>query len=90
MVTLHKFLYFRKMEYKTFKRYVRMAGLEIKEFAGFIGVNHRSISNYSRQGRVPEHLAIIVFMMVELSRLDVDIKDVFAKLDRSEKQSHAD
>lgn len=70
------------MEYKTFKRYVRMAGLEIKEFAELIGMNQRSISNYSKSGVVPGRVAIIALMMVELERHGVGIERVLEKLDQ--------
>ncbi|WP_139366651.1 XRE family transcriptional regulator [Trichlorobacter thiogenes] len=74
------------MDYETFKGYVRKSGLELKEFAGLIGMNHKSVSNYSKLGEVPKHVAIIVFMMVELGRLDVDIMVLFAKLEKTEQQ----
>lgn len=70
------------MDYKTFKGYVRRTGLEIREFAELVGMNQRSVSNYSKTGVVPEHLALIVFMMVELDRCGADLKEVFARLDK--------
>ncbi len=67
------------MDYQTFKLCVRRAGMEIKDFAGMVGLNHRSISNYSKRGEIPMHLAIMAVMMVELVKQDVDLKAVFAK-----------
>jgi len=70
------------MNYETFKVHVRKAGFDLRQFASLIGMNHRSISNYSRHGSVPEHLALISLLMVELERRDVDVKGIFAKLDQ--------
>lgn len=69
------------MEYESFKRCVRRAGFNLKELASIVGMNHRSISNYSKHGEVPQYLAMIALMMVELDRRDVDIKAIAAKLD---------
>lgn len=73
------------MDYEAFKVYVRMAGLEIKEFASLVGMNQKSISNYSKRGTVPEHLALMALMMVELARFEA-IKEVFAKFDKHRKR----
>lgn len=62
------------MTYETFKINVRKAGLNLRQFASLIDMNNRSISNYSRQDSIPEHLALISLMMVELERRDVDLK----------------
>lgn len=69
------------MTYKTFKEQVRKAGLGIKEFAALVGMNHKSLSNYSKREAMPEHLALISLMMVELERRDADLRVVFAKMD---------
>lgn len=71
------------MDYQTFKVYVRKAGLGIKEFAHFAGMNHKSISNYSKRDEVPSHLALLVLMMVELVHLDVDLNNVLKKLEKN-------
>lgn len=69
------------MDYGTFKDNIRRAGLGIKELAGYIGMNHRSISNYSKTGVVPDHLAIIAVMLMELKRRDVEVRDILKKID---------
>ena len=71
------------MDYKTFKVYVRRAGLGIKEFAHLAGMNHKSVSNYSKRGEVPTHLALLALMMVELVQLDVDLNQILTKLEKS-------
>ncbi len=78
---MFKFMYYMTMDYRTFKKHVSSAGLEIKEFAKLMDMNHRSISNYSKCGKVPDQLALIVLMMVELWRHGIDCKEIFAKLD---------
>jgi predicted transcriptional regulator len=81
-------MYYIYMDYETFKACVRRTGLEIKEFAGLIGMNHRSISNYSKSVAIPEHLALIVLMMVELRKHDIDYKVIFDKLNKMGRQAH--
>lgn len=78
-------MYYKNMDYETFKGYVRKSGLELKEFAELIGMNHKSVSNYSKR-EVPKHIALIAFMMVELGRHDIDFMKVFVKLDYVEQQ----
>lgn len=68
------------MEYDVFKRYVGKAGFTLKEFAVIIGMHHRSISNYSTQPNVPQHLALMALMMVELDKRDVDVKAIAEKI----------
>lgn len=86
MYKIHIFVYNANMDYGTFKDNVRRAGLGIKELAGYIGMNHRSISNYSKAGVVPDHLAIIAVMLMELKRRDVEVKEIFEKIDRQGRQ----
>jgi hypothetical protein len=68
------------MDYVTFKDCIRRSGFGIKEFAELIGMNRKSISNYSSRTTVPEHLALIALLMVELEHRDVNIKEIVAKL----------
>jgi hypothetical protein len=80
------------MDYGTFKKFVYKAGFEIREFAGLLGMNHRSISNYSGEEAIPEHLALIVLLMDELEHRNVNIRDIVAKLDgmgRKKRKAHS-
>lgn len=70
------------MDYETFKGCIRRAGLGVKDFAAQVGMNHRSISNYSKRGSVPQYLALISLLMLELDRRDVNLQDIFAKLNQ--------
>lgn len=73
-------LFFVYMQYDEFHRRLRRAELSIKEFADFLGVNPKSISNYSQKGEVPNHLALIALMLAELIKYDVKPKDITAIL----------
>lgn len=71
------------MNYGVFKGCVQLAGLGIKDFANYVGMNHRSISNYSKHGDVPDHLAIIALLLMELKKHDVEIGELFAKINQN-------
>lgn len=68
------------MRYEEFHKRLSRAELSIKEFADFLGVNPKSISNYSKKGEVPNHLALIALMLAELIKYDVKSKDIIATL----------
>jgi len=55
------------MTYDKFKHELKRAKLTIKTFAELLEMNPTSITNYKRTGAVPQHLAIIVVMLAELS-----------------------
>jgi len=74
------------MNYDTFKSCAQQAGLGIKDFAAYVGMNHRSISNYSKKGAVPDHLAIIALLLMELRRHDIEIAGLLTKMNWSERQ----
>jgi len=55
------------MTYEDFKRNLRSTGLSIVEFAVLMGMPHRqAITNYSKTGSVPDHMAVIVRLMAAL------------------------
>jgi hypothetical protein len=72
------------MDYKTFKGYIRKSGLGIKDFAAQVGMNHKSISNYSKRKAVPQYLALISLMMLELEHRNVNLEEIFAKLNQND------
>lgn len=72
------------MDYGTFKEWVRRTGLDLKGFASLLGMSHGSISNYSGRSEVPRHVALLAVMLAELDRLNVNRKDLIAKLDEPE------
>ena len=69
------------MEYNDFRKVVRKSGLAMKEFAEFVGIDSRSVSNHSRSGEVPDYLAIIALLLAELVKHDVEPSIIQAKLD---------
>lgn len=92
MYCLHLKMYSTVMDYGTFKKYVYKAGFDIKEFAALLGMNHRSISNYSGDEAVPERLALIALLMNELEYRNISVKDIVAKLDtlgRKQRKEHS-
>lgn len=83
MVDSNKTCYFIiYMRYEDFHKRLTRAELSVKEFAGFLGVNPRSISNYSQKGEVPNHLALIALMLAELIKYDVKLKDIISTLSK--------
>jgi len=70
------------MDYLTFKGCIQRAGLGVKDFAAQVGMNHKSISNYSKRGNVPQYLALISLLMLELERRDVNLKEILDKLNQ--------
>jgi len=75
------------MTYDEFQRQLGKAGLTIREFAELVGMNRNSISNCSRKGEVPSHLAIIAALMGEMAENRVDFCSVLAKIEIEPKKS---
>lgn len=69
------------MTYDEFQRHIGKAGLTLKEFASLLRMNRGSISNLSKRGRVPTHLAVIACLMGELAEQRIDFRGPLAKLD---------
>ncbi len=62
------------MDYEEFKRHIGKAGLKINSFAKLLGLKQSSITNYSKDGEVPNHLAIIALLMGEMADNKLDFK----------------
>lgn len=69
------------MKYDEFKRNVGKAGITLGEFARLVKINPRSLSNYSRQDKIPSHLAVIAHLMGELADHQIDFKPKLSSLD---------
>lgn len=69
------------MNYAEFKRQLGKASLSTKSFAELVGMKQSSITNYKKKGEVPNHLAIIVFLMGEMAENKIDFKSKLKKLD---------
>ena len=68
------------MPYTEFQRLVGKAGLSIKEFAALLDMKPNSITNYSKQGVVPTHIAVIVALISTMKDEGLDFYPVFEKV----------
>lgn len=68
------------MPYIEFQRLIGKAGLSIKEFAALLNMKPNSITNYSKQGTVPMHIAVIVALISTMKDEGLDFHEVFEKL----------
>ena len=68
------------MPYTEFQRLIGKAGLSIKEFAALLDMKPNSITNYSKQGVVPMHIAVIVALISTMKDQGLDFYPVFEKI----------
>ena len=68
------------MEYKIFRRHLGRAGLTNKEFASLVGLNSKSIANYSKTNNIPSHWAITAVLMGEIVSNNIDLKELLSKV----------
>ncbi len=76
----HNFYKFNQMPYSEFQRLIGKAGLSIKEFAALLDMKPNSITNYSKQGVVPMHIAVIVALISTMKDQGLDFYPVFEKI----------
>ncbi|WP_236163405.1 helix-turn-helix transcriptional regulator, partial [Acinetobacter sp. KAM397] len=60
------------MPYEEFQRLMGKAGLSIKEFATLLDMNPNSITNYKKIGKVPTHIAVLVYLLSSMKDEGVD------------------
>ena len=68
------------MPYTELQRLVGKAGLSIKEFAALLDMKPNSITNYSKQGVVPTHIAVIVALISTMKDEGLDFYPIFEKV----------
>ncbi|HHX4932141.1 TPA: XRE family transcriptional regulator [Acinetobacter baumannii] len=68
------------MPYTEFQRLIGKAGLSIKEFAALLDMKPNSITNYSKQGVVPTHIAVIVALISTMKDEGLDFYPIFEKI----------
>ena len=68
------------MPYTEFQRLIGKAGLSIKEFAALLNMKPNSITNYSKQGVVPTHIAVIVALISTMKDEGLDFYPIFEKV----------
>ena len=69
------------MTYEEFQRQLGKAHLTIREFSELVKMSRISVSNYSKKGRVPSHLAIIACLLGEMAERKIDYRDVLSRID---------
>ena len=74
------------MPYADFLVELGKAGLTIRAFAELIGMNPNSVSNYARSGELPTHLALIAVLMVGISEMGGDYRQIMSKVERVPKR----
>ena len=68
------------MPYEEFQRLMGKAGLSIKEFATLLDMNPNSITNYKKIGKVPTHIAVLVYLLSSMKDEGVDFYPNFEKI----------
>ena len=68
------------MPYEEFQRLMGKAGLSIKEFATLLDMNPNSITNYKKIGKVPTHIAVLVYLLSSMKDEGVDFYPIFEKI----------
>ncbi len=71
------------MTYDEFRRQLGKAGISAKEFADLVKLNHNSITNYAKDGMVPNHWAIVALLMGEMAENKVDFKEALSRIEIS-------
>lgn len=69
------------MSYEEFLRQLGKAGLKIGEFSELIKMNRNSITNCSKAGTVPSHLAVIATLMGEMAEHRIDYKKPLSRIE---------
>ena len=75
------------MDYEEFQRQLGKAGLSIREFAALIKMRHNSVTNYSKTGEVPSHLAVISALLGEMGERHIDFRQVISRIEIEPKKA---
>lgn len=71
----------RAMTYDEFQRHIGKAGLTLREFAGLVRMNRISLSNLSKKGDVPSHLAVIATLMGILADNHIEFSEALVQIE---------
>ena len=74
------------MIYEEFQRHLGKAGLTNKAFAKIVCMNPVSLSNYSKQGEIPSHLAIIAALLGEMADKGIDFRETLSTINVTPKK----
>ncbi len=68
------------MSYSDFLAELQKVGLSVRAFAELVGMNPNSISNYARSGELPTHIALITVLVVGISEIGGDYRQIMSKV----------
>lgn len=68
------------MPYTEFLAELERAGLSVRAFAGLIGMNPNSITNYAGRGKLPQHIALVAVLIAEMAARGLDYRIAIAKV----------
>jgi len=74
------------VDYQAFVGELGKAGLNVRQFAGLIGMNPNSVSNYAN-GEVPQHLALIAVLLGEMNIRGIDFSPIVSRVSLTPKKS---
>lgn len=80
-------LMLQPMTYGEFQRHIGKAGITLKEFASLIRINRGSLSNLSKKGQVPSHLAVIAALLGEMKDKGIEFEEVLSRIDIAPKKA---
>ncbi|WP_417761687.1 hypothetical protein [Shewanella sp.] len=69
------------MNYKEFTQHLGKAGLSAKDFAFLMKKHPNSITNNSRNGRIPNELGIIAALLGTMAEKKINFIDILSNLD---------
>ena len=81
-----KYEFWEFMQYSDFLAELKKAGLSVAAFAKLIGMNPNSVSNYSKAGTVPDHLAMIAVLIRGIYTLGGDYRAIMSTVPRTPKK----
>ncbi len=70
------------MTYKEFQIALLELDLNIKDFAQILGMNPNSITNYKLKGYIPLQLSIIINLILEMKKNDINYEDIINEAKR--------
>ena len=67
------------MDYHEFRRHLGKANLTVNEFAGYLGVQPSSVSNYAKRPSVPRAYAVMAVLLGDLADRAIDPQSVLGR-----------
>lgn len=73
------------MPYTQFLAELHRAGLSVRGFAELIGMNPNSITNYAKNGELPQHIALVAVLVGEMAANGINYRGAIAKVSPTKK-----